>query len=137
MSSTDILASPHGAQLTNLFFMDKNSSVMEFFPKGWLEFAGPGQYALHWIAAGSGMRHKGAWRDPDGEECPDRSNPSKCFAFYKGGRIGHDEGYFAKWAAEVIGEMKEYKLGEESARNWQKESSNSCLCSKQIGSYSD
>ncbi|KAK1370278.1 Glycosyltransferase AER [Heracleum sosnowskyi] len=40
MSLTDILISPHGAQLTNLFLMDKNSSVMEFFPKGWLKLAG-------------------------------------------------------------------------------------------------
>ncbi|KAM1225367.1 hypothetical protein ACFX13_044843 [Malus domestica] len=33
MTSTDILASPHVAQLTNMLFMDRNSSVMEFFPK--------------------------------------------------------------------------------------------------------
>ncbi|KAK3231002.1 hypothetical protein Dsin_002883 [Dipteronia sinensis] len=34
MTNTDVLASPHGAQLTNMLFMDQNSSVMEFFPRG-------------------------------------------------------------------------------------------------------
>ncbi|KAF5955342.1 hypothetical protein HYC85_008198 [Camellia sinensis] len=40
MTNTDIVASPHGAQLTNMLFMDRGSSIMEFFPKGWLEHAG-------------------------------------------------------------------------------------------------
>ncbi|XP_044511138.1 uncharacterized protein LOC123229414 [Mangifera indica] len=57
MSNTDIVASPHGAQLTNMLFLERNSSVMEFFPKGWLELAGLGQYAHHWMADQSGMRH--------------------------------------------------------------------------------
>ncbi|KAI3929040.1 hypothetical protein MKX01_029569 [Papaver californicum] len=34
MSSTDIVASPHGAQLTNQVLMDRGSSVMELFPRG-------------------------------------------------------------------------------------------------------
>ena len=73
MSNTDIVASPHGAQLTNMLFMDRNSSIMEFFPKGWLELAGLGQYAHHWMADLSGMKHQGAWWDPNGEkECPFR-----------------------------------------------------------------
>ncbi|KAL6328875.1 hypothetical protein AAG906_003892 [Vitis piasezkii] len=57
-------------QLTNTFLMDKNSSVMEFFPKGWLKLAGVGQYVYHWIASWSGMKHEGAWRDPNGDDCP-------------------------------------------------------------------
>ncbi|KAL2504661.1 hypothetical protein Adt_20282 [Abeliophyllum distichum] len=61
MTYTDIVASPHGAQLTNMLFMDRNGSIMEFFPKGWLEHAGIGQYAHHWMANQSGMRHRGAW----------------------------------------------------------------------------
>ncbi|KAH9330943.1 hypothetical protein KI387_003051, partial [Taxus chinensis] len=44
MSMTDILATVHGAQLTDMIFMDKNSSVMEMFPRGWFELAGNGQY---------------------------------------------------------------------------------------------
>ncbi|KAF3328165.1 subtilisin-like protease SBT5.3 [Carex littledalei] len=68
MSETDILALPHGAQLTNLFFMDKNSSVMEFFPKGWKDLAGPGQFVYQWISAYSGMRHVGTWHDPKGDK---------------------------------------------------------------------
>ncbi|OMO85200.1 hypothetical protein CCACVL1_10360 [Corchorus capsularis] len=70
MSLTDILVSPHGAQLTNLFLMDRNSSVLEFFPKGWLESAGVGQYVFQWMSSWSGMKHRGTWRDPDGEICP-------------------------------------------------------------------
>uniref|UniRef100_A0A803MCD0 Glycosyltransferase 61 catalytic domain-containing protein n=2 Tax=Chenopodium quinoa TaxID=63459 RepID=A0A803MCD0_CHEQI len=70
MSITDILVSTHGAQLTNMFLMDRNSSVMEFFPKGWLKLAGVGQYVYHWIASWSGMKHQGAYRDPNGEPCP-------------------------------------------------------------------
>ena len=61
MRSTDILASPHGAQLTSMFFMDKNSSVMEFFPKGWLELAGAGQHVFQWVGISSGIRHTGTW----------------------------------------------------------------------------
>ncbi|CAN0887045.1 hypothetical protein LINGRAHAP2_LOCUS15509 [Linum grandiflorum] len=70
MSSTDILISPHGARLTNMFFMDRNSSVLEFFPKGWLKLAGVGQFFYHWIANWSGMNHRGVWRDPTGAHCP-------------------------------------------------------------------
>lgn len=61
MTNTDVVASPHGAQLTNMLFMDRNSSVMEFFPKGWFELAGIGQYAHHWMADQSGMNHQGSW----------------------------------------------------------------------------
>jgi hypothetical protein len=32
---TDILLSPHGAQLTGIPFMPNNGAVLEFFPKGW------------------------------------------------------------------------------------------------------
>lgn len=39
LTNTDIVASPCGAQLTNMLFMDPGSSVMEFYPKGWLEYA--------------------------------------------------------------------------------------------------
>ncbi|RRT80768.1 hypothetical protein B296_00003120 [Ensete ventricosum] len=69
MSETDVLVSPHGAQLTNLFLMDKNSSIMELYPKGWKELAGVGQYVYHWMADWAGMQHKGSWRDPQGEKC--------------------------------------------------------------------
>ncbi|KAJ0099771.1 hypothetical protein Patl1_21579 [Pistacia atlantica] len=88
MSMTDILVSPHGAQLTNMFLMDRNSSVMEFFPKGWLKLAGVGQYVYHWIASWSGMRHQGAWRDPDGEKCSFPKYDRRCMSIYKSGRIG-------------------------------------------------
>ncbi|KAK7250538.1 hypothetical protein RIF29_33041 [Crotalaria pallida] len=64
MSLTDILISPHGAQLTNMFLMEKNSSVMEFFPKGWQKLAGVGQYVYRSIASWAGMKHEGSWRGP-------------------------------------------------------------------------
>lgn len=127
MSNTDILASPHGAQLTNMLFMDRNSSIMEFFPKGWLELAGLGQYAHHWMADQSGMQHRGAWWDPHAEkECPDPTKQQECFLFYKDGQVGHNETYFAEWARTVLKQVKKSKLEqvpESSQRN-----SNVCLC---------
>jgi capsular polysaccharide biosynthesis protein len=34
LSATDVLISAHGAQMTNMMFMDRNSSIMEFYPMG-------------------------------------------------------------------------------------------------------
>ncbi|KAL2343825.1 hypothetical protein Fmac_005110 [Flemingia macrophylla] len=97
MSMTDILISPHGAQLTNMFLMERNSSVMEFFPKGWLKLAGVGQYVYHWIASWSGMKHEGNWRDPHGEHCPYSEDDQRCMSIYKNGRIGHNQTHFEEW----------------------------------------
>ncbi|XP_072982640.1 uncharacterized protein [Typha latifolia] len=127
LSETDILVTPHGAQLTNLFFMDKNSSVMEFYPKGWKEMAGVGQYVYRWLADWSGMQHQGSWWDPDGEPCPDEKDKFHCFAFYKDRQIGHDEVHFAGWAAKVLQEVKGYKRSVASGRSSQ--GSASCKCS--------
>lgn len=107
MRSTDVLVSPHGAQLTNMFLMDRNSSVMEFFPKGWLKLAGVGQYVYHWIASWSGMNHRGAWRDPRGNMiCPFPEDDRRCMAVYKNARIGYDERYFYEWARSVVVDVK-------------------------------
>ncbi|KAM7250319.1 hypothetical protein ACFE04_022202 [Oxalis oulophora] len=106
MSLTDILVSPHGAQLTNMFLMDRNSSVMEFFPKGWLKLAGVGQYVYQWIASWSGMIHQGAWRDPEGEKCPFPEDDRRCMSIYKSGVIGYNETYFSRWAATVLNEVR-------------------------------
>ncbi|KAK8624797.1 hypothetical protein V6N13_089683 [Hibiscus sabdariffa] len=116
MSLTDILISPHGAQLTNMFLMDRNSSVMEFFPKGWLKVAGVGQYVYHWLASWSGMRHQGAWRDPDGENCPYSFDNSRCMSFYKNGLIRHNETQFAEWARNVLNDVKTKKSEEEASK---------------------
>lgn len=116
MSLTDILISPHGAQLTNMFLMDRNSSVMEFFPKGWLKLAGVGQYVFHWMASWSGMRHRGDWRDPDGVTCPYSEDDRRCMSLYKSGTIGYNETYFAEWATNVLKEVKTMKLEEEAAK---------------------
>ncbi|KAJ6793100.1 uncharacterized protein M6B38_112775 [Iris pallida] len=132
MSSTDVLASPHGAQMTNMLFMDRNSSVMEFFPKGWLELAGPGQYVFQWIADSSGMQHKGAWRDPHGDTCPHPHDDPKCFPLlYKHARIGHDEAYFANWTAKVLQETRERKLLlllQQQQQQQQRPSTTPCPC---------
>lgn len=115
MSDTDVLASPHGAQLTNMIFMDQNSSVMEFIPNGWLERAGPGQYVYHWLAAKSGMRHQGAWRDPTGVACDLPKTDPRCFSlFYKSQLLGHDEAYFVNWTTAVLAQVREYKLSKAS-----------------------
>ncbi|KAF5182086.1 transmembrane protein [Thalictrum thalictroides] len=128
MSSTDILLSPHGAQLTNMFFMDRNSSVMEFFPKGWLKLAGIGQYVYHWIASWSGMRHRGAWRDPNGEYCPYPEDDQRCFSIYKGGRIGYNETYFTEWAQNVLSDVKMSKMEEASKRSYMKQKLETINC---------
>ncbi|XP_021825021.1 uncharacterized protein LOC110766073 [Prunus avium] len=125
MSLTDILVSPHGAQLTNMFLMNRNSSVMEFFPKGWLKLAGVGQYVYHWIASWSGMRHKGAWRDPDGDTCQYGEDDRRCMSIYKHGKIGHNETYFAEWTRNVIDEVKTRKIEEAKMAT---PSSNGCSC---------
>ncbi|XP_008795221.2 uncharacterized protein LOC103711030 [Phoenix dactylifera] len=129
LSETDILASTHGAQLTNMFFMDKNSSLMEFFPKGWLELAGVGQYVFRWIASYSGMKHQGAWNDPQGDHCP-HNETRRCFSFYKDRQLGHDETFFANWTARVLNEVKEHKLKQAFKRNAQTPlAEGSCQCS--------
>ena len=126
MSMTDILVSPHGAQLTNMFLMDRNSSVMEFFPKGWLKLAGVGQYVYQWIASWSGMRHQGAWRDPNGDKCPYPEDDRRCMSIFKSGKIGHNETYFGEWARNVLAEVKTRKVEEAS----KKTSSTGCACTQ-------
>ncbi|KAK8698792.1 hypothetical protein V6N13_114899 [Hibiscus sabdariffa] len=116
MSLTDILVSPHGAQLTNMFLMDRNSSVMEFYPKGWLKVAGVGQYVYHWIASWAGMRHRGDWRDPDGENCPYSDDDRRCMSVYKNGLIGYNETHFAEWARTVLNDVKTKKSEEKASK---------------------
>ncbi|PAN35509.1 hypothetical protein PAHAL_6G214400 [Panicum hallii] len=106
LSATDVLVTPHGAQLTNLLFMDRNSSVMEFYPLGWRQRAGGGQFVYRWMADRAGMRHEGSWWDPHGEPCPGSPDILSC---YKNRQIGHDEAYFARWAARVFAAAKERK----------------------------
>ncbi|TKY59468.1 transferase [Spatholobus suberectus] len=127
MSLTDILISPHGAQLTNMFLMERNSSVMEFFPKGWLTLAGVGQYVYHWIASWSGMKHQGSWRDPGGDDCPYSEDDRRCMSIYKNGRIGHNETHFAEWARNVLAEVKTRKIQETSMKS-RAASSFGCAC---------
>ncbi|GAA0169683.1 glycosyltransferase [Lithospermum erythrorhizon] len=128
MSQTDILVSPHGAQLTNMFFMNRNSSVMEFFPKGWLKLAGVGQYVYHWIANWSGMRHQGAWRDPDGEQCPFPEDDRRCMSVFKDGRIGYNETHFSVWARNVLDQVKLKKTEDGSNKNVLGNSIDGCPC---------
>ncbi|XP_038905835.1 uncharacterized protein LOC120091787 [Benincasa hispida] len=112
MGKTDILVSPHGAQMTNMILMNRNSSVMEFFPKGWLKLAGIGQYVYHWIASWSGMRHQGAWRDPHGPPCPYAPDDRRCMSIYKSGTIGYNRTHFSEWAKNVLNEVKMRKIEE-------------------------
>ncbi|KAL7119336.1 hypothetical protein ACP275_02G056600 [Erythranthe tilingii] len=130
MGSTDVLVSPHGAQLTNMFLMDRNSRVMEFFPKGWLKLAGVGQYVYHWIASWSGMNHGGAWRDDtggDGDVCPFDEDDRRCMSVYKNARIGYDERYFSEWAGKVARGVK-LRKAEEQMLEKTTTTSSSCGC---------
>ena len=128
MSLTDVLVSPHGAQLTNLFLMERNSSVMEFFPKGWLKLAGIGQYVFHWMASWSGMRHEGAYRDSNGDpQCPYPEDDRRCMSIFKGAQIGHNEAYFREWASKVLNEVK-IRKSQEASNMSHKPTSNDCSC---------
>ncbi|KAF8012899.1 hypothetical protein BT93_I0918 [Corymbia citriodora subsp. variegata] len=127
MGLTDVLASPNGAQLTNLFLMDRNSSVMEFLPKGWLRYAGIGQFVYRWLASWSGMRFEGAWWDPVGDECPYPEDVAKCFDIYKNARVGHNETHFSEWTRKVLGEVKLQKMGE-AVPNEKRHPIGSCAC---------
>jgi hypothetical protein len=97
MSETDVLIAAHGAQMTNMLFMDRGSSIMEFYPMGWRQRAGGGQFVFRWMVNRAGMRHEGSWWDPNGEPCLRSPVILSC---YKNRQIGHDETYFAQWAAE-------------------------------------
>ncbi|XP_077212943.1 uncharacterized protein LOC143848047 [Tasmannia lanceolata] len=119
MSSTDILATAHGAQMTNMIFMDRNSSLMQFFPKGWLELAGEGQYVYQWLASWSGMIYEGTWRDVEGEECPYAKQDLQCFVFYKDGKIGHNETFLMDWTMDVLNRVKKRKVEEASSNSIQ------------------
>lgn len=117
MSVTDIVISAHGAQLSNMILMDRNSSVMEFFPKGWLELAGIGQYVHHWLASWSGMKHQGTWRDPVGDPCPYPETDRRCMGVFKNGKIGHNETYFSEWARNVLDYQVEIRKAEKEEQN--------------------
>ncbi|GAB4838414.1 hypothetical protein Ancab_027949 [Ancistrocladus abbreviatus] len=64
-------------------------------PEGWLKLAGVGQYAYHWIASWSGMKHKGGWLDPigagDHASCHCLEDDRRCMSIYKNAQIGHNE----------------------------------------------
>ncbi|GLJ46614.1 hypothetical protein SUGI_0982180 [Cryptomeria japonica] len=102
MSKTDILVTAHGAQITNMVFMEKGSSVMEMFPKGWLEGAGAGQYVFQWLANWAGMNHEGSYRDSQGPDCPNPQERLPCFLFHKDRQVGHNQTFLAQWTSEVL-----------------------------------
>ncbi|RLM86934.1 uncharacterized protein C2845_PM04G18530 [Panicum miliaceum] len=129
LSATDVLISAHGAQMANMLFMDRNSSVMEFYPLGWRQRAGGGQFVYRWMADRAGMRHEGSWWDPNGEPCP-RSPDILCC--YKNRQIGHDEAYFAQWGARVFAAAKERKARSAAAEvsaGERRSKAASCNCS--------
>lgn len=103
MSRTDVLVSTHGAQLTNMMFMSEGGYVMEMMPKGWLEFAGVGQYIYTWLAEWTRLKHEGIWRDTDGPDCPfDASETLKCFFFFKDIDVGLNRTHLALWTAQTL-----------------------------------
>ncbi|KAL2936779.1 Protein O-linked-mannose beta-1 4-N-acetylglucosaminyltransferase 2, partial [Bienertia sinuspersici] len=128
MSLTDILLSPHGAQLTNMFLMNRNSSIMEFFPKGWLKLAGVGQYVYQFLASWSGMKHQGFYRDINGEHCPYSEDDPRCMSFYKSSQIGHNDTYFREWSRIVLNEVKIRKMEQASNKSLSSKTNMDCTC---------
>ncbi|KAL2610831.1 hypothetical protein R1flu_022523 [Riccia fluitans] len=107
MSRTDVLVSTHGAQLTNMMFMPKGSYVMEMMPKGWLEFAGVGQYIYSWLAEWTNLNHGGVWHDTEGPDCPyDSSETLKCFLFFKDRTVDHNQTQLAEWTSTTLEKAK-------------------------------
>ncbi|GMH17377.1 hypothetical protein Nepgr_019218 [Nepenthes gracilis] len=126
LTYTDILASPHGAQMTNMIFMERGSVVMEFFPRGWLEYAGVGQHVFEWLAKQSGMLHPEPWWEKlDEIDCPRPQNRAECWSFYKNGKVGLNQTFFAQWARTQIGEVK---LRKQISLNLMAYNSSSCSC---------
>ncbi|XP_037419062.1 uncharacterized protein LOC119283749 [Triticum dicoccoides] len=124
LSRTDVFISAHGAQMTNLVFMDRNSSIMEFYPMGWRQRAAGGQFVFRWMASRAGMRHEGSWWDPAGDPCPD--GKPDIFSCFKNRQIGMDEAAFNEFTAKVFTANKERKSAK--ARRWQEAGTN-CKCS--------
>lgn len=105
---------------------------MEFFPKGWLKLAGVGQYVFHWIASWSGMKHQGAWRDPDEDQyCPYSEDDRRCMPIYKSAKIGFNRTYFSQWASNVLNEVKTRKMEDYALKGTSSSSASStgCACS--------
>ena len=61
-----------------------------------------------WMADWTGMRHEGSWWESVGEPCPDNPDILDC---WKERQIGHNETYFAEWAARVFAAARERKRG--------------------------
>eukprot|EP00249_Psilotum_nudum_P009432 c21932_g1_i4 orf=127-1758(+) len=94
-------------QMTNMMFMTTGSSIMEMFPKGWLEYAGNGQYIYKWLADWIGLQHEGTWRDPDGPDCPYPSTEQlRCFFVFKDSQIAHNETYLSAWLSQVLEKLE-------------------------------
>ncbi|TVU09884.1 hypothetical protein EJB05_43382, partial [Eragrostis curvula] len=100
----------------------------EFYPMGWRQRAGGGQFVYRWMADRAGMRHEGSWWDPNGEPCPRSPDILSC---YKNRRIGHNETYFAQWAARVFAAVKERKASSSStaAAEERRREEMTCNCS--------
>ncbi|XP_068634587.1 uncharacterized protein [Aristolochia californica] len=132
MRDTDVVVTTHGAQLSNMMFMAKGSSVMEMFPKGWLEGAGVGQYIYRWFASWCEMRYEGAWRDTQTEahDCnpPHPRRRSACFSKQKDGQVGINETFLALWTASVI-QDRTRAVRSSNVHNNGGSSSFSCPCS--------
>ncbi|CAM6099363.1 unnamed protein product [Calypogeia fissa] len=108
MSRTDVLVTTHGAQMTNMMFMSKGASVMELIPKGWLEFAGIGQYIYTWLASWANLHYEGVWRDPEGPDCPyPPSETLPCLLFHKDLEVGHNATHLAEWTRDVLRNFRE------------------------------
>ncbi|KAM1014169.1 hypothetical protein EV1_043690 [Malus domestica] len=75
----------------------------------------------------SGMKHRGAWWDPYAEkECPDPKKELECFLFYKDGKVGRNETFFADWARNVLEQVRTSKL-KQDIESLQR-NSNVCQC---------
>ncbi|XP_024401987.1 uncharacterized protein [Physcomitrium patens] len=107
MMETDILVSVHGAQLTNMIFMSPGGRLMEMFPKGWLEFAGHGQFIYRQLARWNGLIHEGYWRDIHQPDCPNTADIGQCFTFYKDQDVGIDVEHISRWLRKVLKDFRE------------------------------
>jgi hypothetical protein len=110
MTSTDVLVTVHGAQITNAMFMTAGASLMEMYPKGWLEYMGVGQMIYQFLADWAKLVHEGVWRDSEGPECPYPSTEIlRCLYFHKDSEVGLNATHLAQWTENVLHNFLERK----------------------------
>lgn len=118
MKETDVVATTHSAQLTNMLFMPTGSSVMEMLPPRLPRRRRRRPVHLPMVPELVPVQYDSAWRDDGGEvgrgdkarsgRTPQTSlgatssSSAKCFAAYQDRQVGVNECFVAEWTRRVL-----------------------------------